>query len=157
MHFPLRLSASTEPIIFYSLKSTLFLLEKTFLIKKSIQERYWKLIIIMNDNFISFYYLFEPRIKNKRDSEINGIELISFHVKTSQNQDNNWEEDAVLVLLGYQKSYPVNIEYMQIINSVNIVSKNQWIQEIYNFYSKILNKKNNIHMVSKKKNMIFIK
>lgn len=138
MPFPLKLTRYTEPVVFYSLRSILYLVERGILIKQNIQEKYWKSIIIMNDNLISFYYLFEPKLKNKFGSEINEIELMTFNFKNNQLQSINCEEDAILIFLGIQTKCLSNIEYMQVVNTTKIVSRSTLIQTFYNFYSNYL-------------------
>lgn len=157
MPFSLRFTKHTEPIVYYSLISTLFLVEKGLSVKKSIQEKYWNSIIIINDNFISFYYLFEPKLKNKFGSEINEVELMSLNFKNNQLQNNNWEEDAVLIFLGFQTTCPSNMEYMQVITTTKIISRNALIQRLCNLYSKYLKSEENILVLYNKKNVTLVK
>ena len=157
MPFSLRLTKHTEPIVYYSLISTLFLVEKGLLVKKSIQEKYWNSIIIINDNFISFYYLFEPRLKNKFGSEINEVELMSLNFKNNQLQSINYEEDFILVFIGSYTDCPSDKEYMQVMNTTKIISSNTLIQGLYNLYSKYLKSEENILVISNKKNITLVK
>ncbi len=157
MPFSLRLTKHTEPMVYYLLISTLFLVEKGLSVKKSIQEKYYNSIIIINDNFISFYYLFEPKLKNKFGSEINEVELMSLNFKNNQLQSINCEEDFILVFIGSLADCPSDKEYMQVMNTTKIISSNTLIQGLYNRYSKYLKLEENILVLSNKKNVTLVK
>ena len=149
----LKLKRTTEPIVFYTLKSTLFLARKGILAKLILEEKYWETLIIINDNLISFYYLFQPRLnKDNLGSEINGIELMSLNFKNNKHQNINWEEDAVLVFIGVQENCPNNIDCMQVINTKKILSSNVLMQKLYNFCINFRKVEKNIFVLSNNRN-----